>query len=309
MFRPNNNSTTRDGGPAQEQLRPLHFPRMEHPQLMPEQAPVRLRELLYDIAERDQPAVAHPINLFWDDEENEGDQQLIGNGMLTFNEIQAENRAANTRSKRNKILLITVGIFWLVTVALLGAICGSGHCMSRSGDNGNDSGNNPDIFSSRAPQTASPSAAPSSKPVATVTTDGNDEGFQSDGDGNIFFRPTAIPVPISPLFPTRAPTSTAKPSAVFQDATAENGTTIIEGQSMNNATISPVNLTDTNMINSTNLTTPIGNNNNITATNESSPVDIMSTTLSPSMLATHVPSNRIIAPEIPDNVSKKFSSS
>ena len=268
---------------------------------MPEQAPVRVRGLLYNIVERDQPAiVAHPINLFWDDEENEGDQQLgNNNGIHNFNnEIEEESRAANTRSWRNKIVLGTVGVFWLMTVVLLVAICGGGHCMSRPDYIGNDSGNNLDIFSSRAPQTSSPSAAPSLKPATVVTSDDeNDEGFQSDGGGNIFFRPPTVPVPISPLFPTRAPTTTAQPSAVFQDATAEDGTNVVEGQNMNNVTISPANLTDINMINSTNLATPIGNNN-VTVTNESSPVVIIST---------HDQNNNSIAPDMHTNVSSSRS--
>ena len=273
-------SNINDGGP--DSLRRLHFPILEHPTQMPEQAPLRVREMFYDVAEQDQVAEPININLFWDDEENENDP-----GNAFHNDNEERNHIGN-RYGREKMVLGIVGFFWIATVVLLGAVCGSGHCMSRPRNNDSE---NPTLSSPQITETSSPSFAPSSRQADEVTDNEISDGPQSNSSSNIFSRPTVFPM-ARPTIPTFMPPSAApksRPPSLFQNSTTENSTSEI--QVVPNASSFPPTMSSTNtttsMHNST-VTISIGSN----STNETSTFTLIPT-FPPSNSTTSAPTSNV----------------
>jgi len=248
-------SNSDDNDRLRERFRRLYFPVLEHPEDRPEQAPQRVRQIIYAVADRDQ---RDPINLFWDDEEEDDEAEA---NRTTINrhrpndydpdglELDGSTRQGRHKKQRCFVVFGCMGVLWMFTILLLGGICGSGRCGSHEEKPINKSkGNNQAGVS--FPQemwTHPPSMAPSLRPtepsVAVEPLENNND--YNESGGNIFLRPTTS-------FPLAMP-PTSKPSDLSTNQTAINNVLMLQPSiSPTIALISATNYSDDNTTSVTN---------------------------------------------------------
>lgn len=275
------------------QHRRISFPILEHPNARPEQAPGEgVRELLYQYEALQAPST-EPLNIFWNDEEEdtnglnrrleeeeEAELQRVRE-RLTM-DIPVDRQGRRARALCTGTLVVALLLFLTsVTVLIVGTVCVFGQC---GGGEEKEPTNVVDYPwpTGTVVYTRYPSAAPtlmqsndalggSSSVGTSDTTPTNNNEATPEAESNIFARPTSAPPTLMPTQqPTLDPYLTNQTYAPDEATLVPTVTDAVDVENGNNATLPSIsNATDgnsTTIADAYNTTIPILNGTEVLET-------------------------------------------